>query len=58
MINFKLFKGGLYLSSADPSKACVAFLFPDAARNDPTFQLSQTRSTQREPPCGTAFIQR
>ena len=45
MINFKLFKNGLYLSSADPSKACVAFLFQDAARTDPTFQLSQSTWT-------------
>ncbi len=45
MINFKLFKSGLYLSSADPSKACVAFLFQDAGRTDPTFQLSQATWT-------------
>ena len=44
MITFKLFQNGLYLSEAgisEPSKARVGFLFQDASRTDPTFELSQ-----------------
>ncbi len=44
MITFKLFQNGLYLSEtgiSDPSKARVGFLFQDASRPDPTFELSQ-----------------
>ncbi|APR75953.1 Hypothetical protein A7982_01300 [Minicystis rosea] len=48
MITFQLFKDGLYLpqtSIGDPGSACLAFLFQDAARRDPTYTLSQASWT-------------
>jgi len=43
MLTFQNFKGGLYLLATDvahPGQARVGFLFRDASRTDPTFQLS------------------
>lgn len=43
MITFRRYKSDLYLIDADipnPSQARVGFLFQDAARTDPTFQLT------------------
>jgi len=43
MLTFQNFKSGLYLLAADisnPSQARVGFLFQDASRKDPTFELS------------------
>lgn len=44
MITFQRFQGGLYLTPAglaDPAAARVGFLFQDANRTDPAFELSQ-----------------
>jgi large repetitive protein len=48
MVAFALYKSGVYLAAGDlahPRKACVGFLFQDAARTDPTFVLSQASWT-------------